>query len=117
MNGQTRTRLYILLQKTYSELLNARLMIGNVHLVCELLDFVIIRVKVVLIGQDPYHSPRQATGLSFSVPASVQIPSSLKNIYKEIKSDMGYDAGSHGNLAHWAEQVTIHSMFFLKTRF
>eukprot|EP00210_Caulerpa_lentillifera_P009123 g8698.t2 len=65
------------------------------------------KVKVVLIGQDPYHGPRQATGLSFSVPKALQIPSSLKNIYKEIKSDLGYDPGVHGDLEHWAEQGVL----------
>ena len=62
-------------------------------------------VKVVLIGQDPYHGPGQAEGLSFSVPHGVRIPPSLQNIYKEISDDLGVDM-SHkdGSLRGWAEQ-------------
>ena len=63
------------------------------------------KVKVVLLGQDPYHNPGQAEGLSFSVPSGVQLPPSLKNIYKEISDDIGIDM-SHkdGSLRGWAEQ-------------
>ncbi len=64
------------------------------------------RVRVVLLGQDPYHGVNQATGLSFSVPQSARLPSSLRNVYKEIKSDLGYDPGSHGDLTKWATQVS-----------
>ncbi|MBR4660359.1 MAG: uracil-DNA glycosylase [Bacteroidales bacterium] len=62
-------------------------------------------VQVVLIGQDPYHGPGQAEGLSFSVPHGVRIPPSLQNIYKEISDDLGVDM-SHkdGSLRGWAEQ-------------
>lgn len=61
-------------------------------------------VKVVIIGQDPYHGPNQAHGLCFSVNQGVRTPPSLVNIYKEIQSDIGGEAPSHGNLEHWAEQ-------------
>ena len=62
-------------------------------------------VKVVIIGQDPYHNPGQAHGLSFSVPDGVRPPASLQNIYKEIKTDLGYNMPSdYGNLTQWAEQ-------------
>lgn len=63
------------------------------------------KVKVVLLGQDPYHNPGQAEGLSFSVPAGVPLPPSLKNIYKEISDDIGVDM-SHkdGSLLGWARQ-------------
>ena len=61
-------------------------------------------VKVVILGQDPYHQPDQAHGLCFSVRKGVQIPRSLKNIYKELKSDMNIDAPSHGCLTDWAKQ-------------
>lgn len=61
-------------------------------------------VKVVILGQDPYHQPDQAHGLCFSVRKGVQIPRSLKNIYKELKSDMNIDAPSHGCLIDWAKQ-------------
>ena len=63
------------------------------------------KVKVVIIGQDPYHNPGQAHGLSFSVPDGVRPPASLQNIYKEIKTDLGYTMpANNGNLTKWAEQ-------------
>lgn len=65
------------------------------------------RVKVVILGQDPYHGPGQAHGLSFSVPEGVRIPPSLKNIYKEINRDLGLPIPRHGNLGHWAEQGVL----------
>ena len=61
-------------------------------------------VKVVILGQDPYHGLGQAHGLCFSVNQSVQMPPSLINIYKEIQSDVGGKIPNHGNLEHWAEQ-------------
>jgi uracil-DNA glycosylase len=65
------------------------------------------KVKVVIIGQDPYHGPQQAMGLSFSVPEGVRIPPSLQNIYKEIKSDLGIDIPESGNLECWADQGVL----------
>lgn len=62
------------------------------------------KVKVVIIGQDPYHGPGQAEGLSFSVPHGVQIPPSLVNIYKEIEDDLGVKLHKDGSLREWAEQ-------------
>ena len=62
------------------------------------------QVKVVIIGQDPYHGPGQAEGLSFSVPHGVPIPPSLLNIYKEIESDLGIRLQKDGSLRGWAEQ-------------
>lgn len=64
-------------------------------------------VKVVIIGQDPYHGPGQAHGLSFSVPQGVPIPPSLLNIYKELNQDLGLPIPKHGNLEHWAEQGVL----------
>lgn len=61
-------------------------------------------VKVVILGQDPYHRPQQAHGLCFSVRKGVKIPPSLKNMYKELKSDMDIDMPSHGYLIDWAKQ-------------
>ncbi|WP_113675374.1 uracil-DNA glycosylase [Vallitalea guaymasensis] len=61
-------------------------------------------VKVVILGQDPYHGPNQAHGLSFSVKKGVRIPPSLVNIYKELNNDLGYKIPSHGNLTKWAKQ-------------
>ena len=61
-------------------------------------------VKVVILGQDPYHGPGQAEGLCFSVPKGVPMPPSLVNIFKEIERDCKKTAPSHGNLDHWATQ-------------
>ena len=61
-------------------------------------------VKVVILGQDPYHNPHQAMGLSFSVPRGVRIPPSLRNIYKEVSNDIGCYIPNHGDLTAWAEQ-------------
>lgn len=65
------------------------------------------QVKVVILGQDPYHGPGQAHGLSFSVPEGVKTPPSLVNIYKEIESDLGIPIARHGNLEHWARQGVL----------
>ena len=59
------------------------------------------KVKVVIIGQDPYHEPGQAHGLCFSVPNGVRNPPSLQNIYKEIESDLGRPSITHGDLTNW----------------
>lgn len=64
-------------------------------------------VKVVIIGQDPYHGPNQANGLSFSVNDGVTIPPSLRNIYKEIEDDMGIKVPQSGNLERWARQGVL----------
>ncbi len=62
------------------------------------------KVKVVVLGQDPYHNPGQAMGLSFSVPRGVTVPPSLRNMYKELVSDVGFTPPNHGDLTAWAEQ-------------
>jgi uracil-DNA glycosylase len=62
------------------------------------------QVKVVILGQDPYHNPGQAMGLSFSVPKGVRVPPSLRNIYKELATDQGISHPEHGDLSYWAEQ-------------
>ncbi|GAC1030688.1 uracil-DNA glycosylase [Pseudomonas sp. No.21] len=64
-------------------------------------------VKVVIIGQDPYHGPGQAHGLCFSVQPGVPIPPSLLNIYKELKRDLNIDMPDHGHLQSWAEQGVL----------
>lgn len=63
--------------------------------------------KVIIIGQDPYHAPNQAHGLSFSVNYGIKIPPSLANIYKELKSDINFSIPSHGNLTTWANQGVL----------
>ena len=65
------------------------------------------KVKVVIIGQDPYHGLGQAHGLSFSVNEGIALPHSLKNIYQEIRSDLGIQPLSHGNLERWAKQGVL----------
>lgn len=64
-------------------------------------------VKVVILGQDPYHGPNQAHGLSFSVKPEVTVPPSLRNIYKELHHDLGYSIPNHGYLVKWAEQGVL----------
>ena len=64
-------------------------------------------VKVVILGQDPYHGPGQAHGLSFSVPSGVPAPPSLKNIFKEIETDLGVRMSGHPNLENWARQGVL----------
>lgn len=65
------------------------------------------QVRVVIIGQDPYHEPDQAMGLSFSVPDGVALPPSLLNIYKEIQADLGIAPPPSGDLTRWAEQGVL----------
>jgi uracil-DNA glycosylase len=66
------------------------------------------QVKVVILGQDPYHGAGQAHGLSFSVQRGVAVPPSLKNIYKELETDVeGFETPNHGHLTYWAEQGVL----------
>ncbi len=64
-------------------------------------------VKVVILGQDPYHGPGQAHGLCFSVPEGIVQPPSLQNIFKELHSDLGYEIPRHGKLESWAKQGVL----------
>lgn len=64
-------------------------------------------VRVVILGQDPYHGPGQAHGLSFSVRPGVKVPPSLSNIYKELQADLGIAPARHGFLEHWARQGVL----------
>ncbi|MCA3254375.1 MAG: uracil-DNA glycosylase [Alphaproteobacteria bacterium] len=65
------------------------------------------RVRVVILGQDPYHGPGQAHGLAFSVKPGTPIPPSLVNIYKELQTDLGIPPARHGHLEHWANQGVL----------
>lgn len=65
------------------------------------------KVKIVILGQDPYHGPNQAHGLSFSVQPGVKVPPSLQNIYKELQNDLGISPVNHGYLVPWAEQGVL----------
>ena len=64
-------------------------------------------VKVVIIGQDPYHGHGQAHGLSFSVAHGIKTPPSLRNIHKELNDDLGIPVPHHGNLSKWAPTITV----------
>ncbi|MEJ2680979.1 MAG: uracil-DNA glycosylase, partial [Gammaproteobacteria bacterium] len=63
--------------------------------------------KIVILGQDPYHGPGQAHGLSFSVKPGVPVPPSLQNIFKELQTDVGVTNGAHGCLTSWADQGVL----------
>jgi len=65
------------------------------------------KVKVVIIGQDPYHEPGQAHGLSFSVPDGVALPPSLQNIYQELEADLGKTSPNSGNLERWVQEGVL----------
>jgi uracil-DNA glycosylase len=65
------------------------------------------KVKVVILGQDPYHGPRQAHGLCFSVQKGIKTPPSLANIFKEIQTDLGIEISDHGDLTSWAKQGVL----------
>lgn len=75
-------------------------------------------VKVVILGQDPYHGPGQAHGLSFSVPRGIAPPPSLRNMYKELADDVGVTAPNHGNLEAWARQgvLLLNAMLTVRAR-
>lgn len=70
-------------------------------------------IKVVILGQDPYHNPGEAMGLSFSVPKDIKVPPSLKNIYKELATDVGCKIPNHGDLSSWATQGVFMLNAFL----
>ncbi|MCX4025514.1 uracil-DNA glycosylase [Endozoicomonas sp. SM1973] len=65
------------------------------------------QVKVVILGQDPYHGPDQAHGLCFSVRQAIKTPPSLVNMYKELEQDLGISPANHGNLEHWGKQGVL----------
>jgi len=64
-------------------------------------------VRVVILGQDPYHGPGQAHGLAFSVPRGTAVPPSLRNVFAELRDDLGVPVPRHGNLGHWARQGVL----------
>jgi len=75
-------------------------------------------LKVVILGQDPYHNPGEAMGLSFSVPPGVKVPPSLANVYKELKSSLGIPSAAHGDLSNWAKQgvLLLNAMLTVEAR-
>ncbi len=74
------------------------------------------KVQVVILGQDPYHGPGQANGLAFSVAKGIKLPPSLKNIYKELHTDLGIEMAQHGDLSNWAKQGVLLLNAFLTVR-
>ncbi len=80
----------------------------NMHDIFNALRYTAFKdVKVVIIGQDPYHGPNQAHGLCFSVKKGIQPPPSLKNMYKELLDDLGIPPAPHGELTYWAKQGVL----------
>lgn len=71
------------------------------------------QVKAIILGQDPYHNPNEAMGLSFSVPKGIRVPPSLRNIYKELHTDLGHAVPHHGDLTKWANQGVLLLNSFL----
>lgn len=65
------------------------------------------QARVVIVGQDPYHGPGQATGLAFSVPRDVPVPPSLRNVFTELGTDLGVERPAHGDLSSWADQGVL----------
>ncbi len=65
------------------------------------------QVRVVILGQDPYHNPGEAMGLCFSVPRGIKVPPSLVNVFREIERDLGLPVPKHGDLTHWAKQGVL----------
>ena len=76
------------------------------------------QVRVLILGQDPYHNPGEAMGLSFSVPRGVRVPPSLGNIFKEMRDDVGFTEVGHGDLTYWADQgvLLLNSMLTVRHR-
>ena len=108
LNGELKKSYFLTLstelQRLYSsgQVFPPRPLIFNALNLCPFED-----VRVVILGQDPYHGVGQAHGLSFSVPDGIKTPPSLQNIYKEIKSDLGHNIPTSGNLEHWAKQGVL----------
>ncbi len=78
---------------------------ANIYKALELIPF--DKVKVVILGQDPYHGPKQAIGLSFAVSEGIKNPPSLQNIFKEVESDLGAAPNMNGDLSRWAQQGVL----------
>lgn len=99
---------YLLLRQFLKEEYGSKVIYPNMHDIFNALRYTSFKdVKAVIIGQDPYHGPNQAHGLCFSVQKGVDVPPSLQNIYKEMKSDIGAQIPSHGQLTSLAEQGVL----------
>lgn len=99
---------YILLRQFLKEEYSTKTVYPDMYDIFNALKYTPFKdVKAVIIGQDPYHGPGQAHGLCFSVKRGVDIPPSLKNIYKELNSDLGIISPNHGCLEDWAKQGVL----------
>lgn len=99
---------YILLRKFLKEEYKTKTIYPDMYDIFNALRYTAFKdVKAVIIGQDPYHGAGQAHGLCFSVKKGVDIPPSLNNIYKELKSDLGIEPPGHGYLEDWAKQGVL----------
>jgi uracil-DNA glycosylase len=99
---------YLNLREKLQEEYKTRIIYPDAHDIYNALHFTPYKeTKVVIIGQDPYHGPGQAHGLSFSVKPGVKVPPSLQNIYKELQSDIGCYIPNHGYLVEWTKQGVL----------
>ncbi|KAG8066682.1 hypothetical protein GUJ93_ZPchr0004g39093 [Zizania palustris] len=97
----------LLIEETWLEALPGELRKPYALELCHFVSHERLHSPAVIIGQDPYHGPGQAMGLSFSVPEGIKIPSSLVNIFKELQKDLGCTLPPHGNLERWAVQGVL----------
>ena len=108
LNGEFSKPYFLNLQQKLTDEYNRYIIYPPMEKVFSALNYVKFDdVKVVIVGQDPYHEEGQAMGMSFSVPESCVIPPSLVNIFKEIKSDLGIDCIQNGDLSRWAKQGVL----------
>lgn len=99
---------YLKLREELINEYNTHTIYPNAHDIFNALHFTAYKdVKAVVFGQDPYHGPNQAYGLAFSVKPEVRIPPSLRNIYKELNSDIGCKIPNHGTLTKWSEEGVL----------
>ncbi len=108
LEGEMEKEYYLKLRGFLVEEYNTKVIYPNMHDIFNALHFTSYKdVKVVILGQDPYHGPNQAYGLAFSVKEGVRIPPSLLNMYKELKDDLGCYIPNNGVLKKWAEEGVL----------
>jgi len=108
LEGEFTNNYYLRLREILKEEYQKKVIYPDMSDIYNALHFTSFKeTKVVIIGQDPYHGPGQAHGLSFSVKPGVTIPPSLKNIYKELHNDIGCEIPNHGSLTEWTEQGVL----------
>ena len=108
LEGEFEKEYYLNLRKFLKEEYQSRVVYPDMYDIFNaLISTAYSNVKVVILGQDPYHEPGQAHGLCFSVKKGVEKPPSLVNIFKELKYDLGIDPPSHGCLQEWADRGVL----------